>query len=131
MQTVAKLREFFGRARNADTADTAEQPNILVMSDLHLGEDIKPFTGMGYLRHIARLEKELENFLDHYTRTRHDGRPWRLIINGDMVDFMSICLMPQDKEEPGVSEDERRFGLGSGPLATRRKLEVVVRRHPG
>src|SRR5215468_859334 len=77
MQTVAKLREFFGRAKSADTADPADQPNILVISDLHLGEDIKPFTGVGYLRHIARLERELENFIDHYTRTRHDGRPWR------------------------------------------------------
>jgi UDP-2,3-diacylglucosamine pyrophosphatase LpxH len=127
MQTVAKLREFFGRAKS--TTDPAEQPNILVISDLHLGEDIKPFTGVGYLRHVARLEKELENFIDHYTRTRHDGRPWRLVINGDMVDFMSICLMPT--EEDGGSEEERRFGLGSGPLQTKIKLEKVVQRHPG
>src|SRR5207248_890382 len=105
-------------------------PNILVISDLHLGEDVKPKPhSVGYLRHLARLEREIESFLDHYTRSRHDGRPWRLIINGDMVDFMSVCILPSGGE--GVSEDERRFGLGAGPQQTRLKLEHVIERHPG
>jgi UDP-2,3-diacylglucosamine pyrophosphatase LpxH len=128
MHTVERIREFFGRSRSATEAEAADEPNILIISDLHLGEDVKPYS-VGYLRHLVRLERELEAFLDHYTCSRHDGRPWRLIINGDMVDFMSVCLLPS--EEDTGTEDEKRFGLGSGPLQTKRKLEKVVQRHPG
>jgi len=104
------------------------EPNILIISDLHLGEDVKPYS-VRHLRHLARLERELEDFLDHYTRARDDDRPWRLIVNGDMVDFMSVCLLPSAEEDSRA--EERRFGLGTGPLETKRKLEMVVQRHPG
>jgi UDP-2,3-diacylglucosamine pyrophosphatase LpxH len=132
MHNLARLRDLLTRPAQADARDAASvgAPNVLVISDLHLGEDVKPYS-VGYLRHLARLERELEDFLDHYTRTRHDGRPWRLIVNGDMVDFMSVCLLPEGEVDPTITEDERKFGLGSGPQQTKRKLEEVVRRHPG
>ena len=42
--------------------------NILVISDLHLGEDLRPGgANVSYLRHLVKLERELENFLAHYT----------------------------------------------------------------
>ncbi len=108
------------------------EPNLLVISDLHLGEDLKPFSAEGenpvsWLRHVVKLERELEAFLEHHTWNRQDGRPWRLIVNGDMVDFLSVCLFPTDGD--GSDEDERQFGVGTHALAAVRKIESVARRH--
>ena len=107
-------------------------PNLLVISDLHLGEDLKPFSAEGenpvaWLRHVVKLERELEAFLAHHTTHRQDGRPWRLIVNGDMVDFLSVCLFPADGD--GSSDDERQFGVGTDAVAAVRKIESVARRH--
>ena len=65
------------------------EKNLLVISDLHLGEDLRPAGAqMSYLRRIAQLERELESFILHYTQQRIDDKAWRLVVNGDMVDFM-------------------------------------------
>jgi UDP-2,3-diacylglucosamine pyrophosphatase LpxH len=103
--------------------------NLLVISDLHLGEDLKPTeTHVAFLRHLARLERELEAFLEHYTQHRLDDRPWRLVVNGDMVDFMSIMILPA----PGsASVDEQQFGLGHGEAQSAAKLARVFERHAG
>jgi UDP-2,3-diacylglucosamine pyrophosphatase LpxH len=110
--------------------------NILIISDLHLGEDIKPThaNGKAILRHVAVLERELTDFLTHYTRVRRDGTPWRLIINGDMVDFLSVCLLPPGGEgglEAEADPEDRVYGLGTRPLQARTKMEHVLERHPG
>src|SRR5712672_2756401 len=71
--------------------------NILVISDLHLGEDLRPGgAGVSYLRHLVKLERELENFLAYHTQTRLNDRPWTLVVNGDMVDFMSVMILPDE-----------------------------------
>jgi len=103
--------------------------NLLVISDLHLGEDLKPATKSGYLPHMPLLERELESFLDHYRKSRRDGLPWELIINGDMVDFLSVCLFPEG-EELG-DPDDKVWGIGTGADAARRKMLRVLARHPG
>jgi UDP-2,3-diacylglucosamine pyrophosphatase LpxH len=81
----------------------------------------------------------LEAFLEHYTRIRLDGRPWRLIVNGDMVDFLSVCLLPpRNGEQPNelgpdeladLDPEDQVYGLGSRPLAARAKMRAVIRRH--
>jgi UDP-2,3-diacylglucosamine pyrophosphatase LpxH len=106
--------------------------NILIISDLHLGEDIKP-AGSGHIKHLVLLERELVAFLEHYRRTRRDGLPWELIVNGDMVDFLSVCLLPQDDEShpaTEVSEEDTVYGLSSKPKAARAKMQKVLARHP-
>lgn len=122
-------------ASDAAHLAAADGCNILVISDLHLGEDIKPFSRPGenqvsWLRHVVKLEHELEAFLEHHTTQRLDGRPWRLVINGDMVDFLSVCLFPRE-DELDASEEERRFGYGFHAAAAVRKLRSVAERHHG
>lgn len=113
------------------------QTNLLILSDLHLGEDIKPTTKTGYLRHVLVLERELESFLDHYASTRLDERPWRLIVNGDMVDFLSVVLLPGQQSKDDVSpegaaaEEDHVYGLGTQPRAARAKMRRVLERHAG
>ncbi|MBI4510636.1 MAG: hypothetical protein HY698_13465 [Deltaproteobacteria bacterium] len=109
--------------------------NLLIISDLHLGEDIKPHSKTEYLRHVLILERELEAFLDHYTKYRLDGRPWRLIVNGDMVDFLGVCLLPQkgeaEPDDEDVTPDDRVYGLGARPHFARKKMQKVLERHSG
>src|SRR5262245_10810948 len=92
------VRTVYVQEASAMSANATQQQNILLISDLHLGEDIKPATRMGQLRHMVMLERELLAFLSHYTKVRHDGRPWRLVVNGDMVDFLAVCLLPREGE---------------------------------
>ena len=57
------------------------------------------------------VERELVAFFEHYSRRRQDGLPWRLVINGDMVDFISVCLSPAETDSLlGLSDDDLRSG---------------------
>lgn len=101
--------------------------NTLVISDLHLGEDLGPSATEATRLHIDLVEKQLVNFLRFYSRRREDGRPWRLVINGDMIDFIAITVLPEQEE--GVSGEEREFGLRRRPDVARTKLDKVGERH--
>src|SRR5215470_5544544 len=94
--------------------------NILVISDLHLGEDLRPGgANVSYLRHLVKLERELESFLSHYAHHRIGDRPWCLVVNGDMVDFMSVMILPDD--EPGDEAEDKLYGLGFGERQSQKK----------
>lgn len=111
---------------------SAARSNLLIISDLHLGDDLKPGV-VGYLKRVVRLERELEAFLTHYTTHRLGGRPWRLVVNGDMVDFLGVCLLPtkDDLHDASTTPVELEWGLGSHPRAARAKMEKVLERHAG
>jgi UDP-2,3-diacylglucosamine pyrophosphatase LpxH len=107
-----------------------ETYNTLVISDLHLGEDLKPSSRRRPVStQLDILERELVSFLRHYTYSRRDGLPWRLVINGDLVDFLGICLLPGAEHQDVVREDHV-FGLRRKPRVARAKMEAVVDRHP-
>lgn len=107
------------------------QRNILVISDLHLGEDLRPgVANVSYLRHLVKLERELCAFLGYHTQNRIDGKPWTLVVNGDMVDFMSVCIMPEEVVA-GDDEEDKLYGLGFGERQSQKKLEKVIVRHQG
>ena len=104
--------------------------NTLIISDLHLGEDLNPSSPPQSSPQLAILERQLIGFLRHYARTRRDGRAWRLVINGDMVDFLNICLLP-GAEHDDVTPDEHAYGLGRRPRVACAKMDAVIDRHPG
>ena len=106
--------------------------NLLVISDLHLGEDLNPSATEETARDLELAERHLTDFLRHYTRRRADGRPWRLVINGDMVDLMTICIYPD--QHPMVrwstcDDDERKYGLARRMDAACAKIDAVIDRH--
>src|SRR5262249_28224247 len=112
--STGKTAEHWMRERAESTTMRQDlEKNILVISDLHLGEDLRPgVANVSYLRHLVKLERELESFLGHYAEHRIGDRPWRLVVNGDMVDFMSIMILP-DSDDP-VDAEDRLYGLGFG-----------------
>jgi len=107
--------------------------NTLIISDLHLGEDLRFTPPEATTRHLAVLERQLVGFLRYHARRRIDGRPWRLIVNGDMVDFLAVCVLPGDRgldiDPDEITADEHVYGVGRRPRAAAAKLEAVLERH--
>src|SRR5438067_1840198 len=64
--------------------------NVVVVSDVHLGEDLLPGASGRAARDVVLAETALADFVRHLTRSRMDGRPWRLVVNGDMIDLMVV-----------------------------------------
>src|SRR5438067_6361635 len=104
-----------------------ERPhNLLAISDLHLGCDLKP----GARPARRGFDAQLAAFLDFHATSRKEGKPWRLILNGDIVDFVAITVTPSDDAGFAVSEEERQFGLGSDEAKCVWKLRQTFARHP-
>lgn len=107
--------------------------NTLIISDLHLGEDLRFTPPEATTRHLAVLERQLTSFLRYHARRRMDGRPWRLIVNGDMVDFLAVCVFPGDRglefDPDEITADEHVYGVGRRPRAAAAKMEAVLERH--
>ncbi|HSS01010.1 MAG TPA: hypothetical protein VLM79_28330, partial [Kofleriaceae bacterium] len=91
----------------------AVHANILVVSDLHFGEELLPGASLERRRAVELGSSAFREFLRYHTVRRRDGRPWRLVIAGDLFDFMSVVISGT-KERPAKTADERRFGLSRG-----------------
>jgi UDP-2,3-diacylglucosamine pyrophosphatase LpxH len=87
--------------------------NILIVSDLHFGEELLPGASQERRRAVELGASAFREFLRYHTVRRRDGRTWRLVIAGDLFDFMSV-VVAGTKDRPAKSADERRFGLGRG-----------------
>lgn len=106
------------------------QANIAAISDLHLGADLKAGSPPPETRPVLGIDTQLCALLDHLCE--HDSpRPWRLIIAGDMVDFVAITSLPEPGEALSfkVSAHEERHGLDSEPEKAVWKLQQVALRH--
>lgn len=84
--------------------ETTGGHNLLVVSDLHLGESLGE-ARISDLRHLLQLTQAFSRFLAYYATERVGGRPWRLVIAGDMIDFVRAGMMAGrgEGEAPGQS----------------------------
>ncbi|HEY5920149.1 MAG TPA: hypothetical protein VIV11_00705 [Kofleriaceae bacterium] len=106
----------------------AESANILVVSDLHFGEELLP-GATTERRHAVELgARAFRDFLRYHASRRLGGRPWRLVIAGDLFDFMSI-VVPGTRELPARTHDERRFGLDRGRRAGVYRMQRICENH--
>ncbi|CAN5726278.1 hypothetical protein BH11MYX3_BH11MYX3_36740 [soil metagenome] len=102
--------------------------NILVVSDLHFGEELLPGAS-GERRHAVDLgSSNFREFLRYHTVRRRDGRPWRLVIAGDLFDFMSV-MVPSLPERPAKTADERTYGLHRGVASGVERLKRICEIH--
>ena len=102
--------------------------NILVVSDLHFGEELLPGASQERRRAVELGASAFREFLRYHSVRRRDGRPWRLVIAGDLFDFMSVVI-PGTKERPAKTADERRFGLGRGIQAGVVRMRLICEAH--
>lgn len=108
--------------------------DYILLSDVHLGADLvqhaQPWTISRLLR-VARIDLELSSLLDHYRAAAPEGRRWRLVIAGDLVDFVGMSIAPLDGTtlETPLDAEERAHGLGSTRERAFHKMRAVARRH--
>jgi UDP-2,3-diacylglucosamine pyrophosphatase LpxH len=102
--------------------------NILVVSDLHFGEELLPGASLERRRAIEIGSGGFRDFLRHHAVRRRDGRPWRLVIAGDLFDFMSV-VVTGTKERPAKTADERRYGLHRGVRAGVERMRMIGEAH--
>lgn len=116
--------------------EVAPQRDLLLLSDIHLGHDLKREEirrrgGFESLLAADGLDRQLCAFLEHYAQRRSEGG-WRLVLAGDVVDFIGICLTPKDLGEKApfsLVAEEEEFGLEQGPARCAWMMRVVARRH--
>ena len=117
--------------------------NYLFVSDLHLSEGQDPLTG--------RLSRNEDFFYDdafadflvyHIGLGQQEGdnarfqRPWKLVINGDIFDFLQVTTPPAEEEREealgtiNFSPNKQEYGLGTSSRETVWKLGRIVAGHP-
>ena len=102
--------------------------NILVVSDLHFGEELLPGASLERRRAVEIAATAFREFLRYHAVRRRDGRPWRLVIAGDLFDFMSV-VVPGLPGRPPRTADERRFGLHRGALPGVERMRQIAAGH--
>ena len=109
---------------------SGERENYIVFSDVHLGADlvqhVRPWT-TERLRRVAEIDRHLCAMLDWYLAHADPEVPWKMIIAGDLVDFIGMAIAPSENVVPTF--DDQAFGLGSRRQYVAYKLDAVVRRH--
>ena len=106
--------------------------NLLVVSDLHIGEGLES-DGKLNRNEDFLYDKEFAHFLVYHERKRQQAndpkrcRPWRLILNGDVVDFLQVTEVPENQEIP---YKYRRWGLGSTEKENVWRMYRIYEGHP-
>src|ERR1700730_8169661 len=106
--------------------------NLLVVSDLHLGYELKAGTVReGPAARRAELDRQLAGLIDWPAGHRTEGRRWRLILNAGIVAFVAIPRTPAPGEETpfSVSAEERELGLAPEEANGVWKLRQVAEAH--
>src|SRR5438445_7874298 len=106
----------------------ADLANILVVSDLHFGEELLPGASVDRRKAIELGSQAFREFLRYHAVRRVGGRPWRLVIAGDLFDFMSVVVEPT-REMPARNADERKRGLGRGVKAGVVRMKMICDAH--
>ena len=75
--------------------------NLLIVSDLHIGQGYDPVSQKLDRHEDFIRDREFAHFLVYHELKRRsattgskEDRPWRLVINGDVVDFLQVTAVP-------------------------------------
>jgi len=120
-----------------------EEQNLLIVSDLHLCEGLDPKSGKFSRLEDFLFDEAFERFLRYHQEVREQprfsGRPWLLILNGDLFDFLQVVSLPEEGEEllavKGVARhrelslEEQNYGLGTTEAESEWKLKRIAQGH--
>jgi UDP-2,3-diacylglucosamine pyrophosphatase LpxH len=107
------------------------QHRVVVLSDLHLGMGRRPESGRYHRLEAFFFDREFSAFMD-WLLEDSKGRPLRLILAGDIIDFLRIDTAPSRRGEDRqvhLRSHPRKVGLGFTVNATVWKARQVVRAH--
>jgi UDP-2,3-diacylglucosamine pyrophosphatase LpxH len=107
--------------------------NLLVLSDVHLGSDLVHAVQPDAPRRDGESDgrdRALASLFDWYRERPQGGRPWKLVIAGDFVDFVGMSVpAPESGISTPLDADDVELGLGGAEDHTIHKLRCVARRH--
>jgi len=120
-----------------------EEHNLLIVSDLHLSEGWDPESGRCSRLEDFRFEDAFARFLRYHEgvkrQPRFGGRPWLLIINGDLFDFLQVIAWPEEgrllravkgaERRKELRANEQVYGLGTTAAESVWKLKQSARGH--
>jgi UDP-2,3-diacylglucosamine pyrophosphatase LpxH len=112
---------WWSRLKRRNELRQHDDDNVLVISDVHLGEDILVEGPEVLHSYIRALNGALMGFLQAHAEAPEDGRAWHLVINGDMFDFVK---MPLDARTGGQA-----LPRAGSEAEAQRKLERILRVH--
>jgi UDP-2,3-diacylglucosamine pyrophosphatase LpxH len=109
--------------------------DVVILSDLHFGEGRDPATGRASRLEDFFYDLELAEFVDHQrARAQAEGRPLRLLLAGDVFDFLLVTSCPDQEEAARLGlpprRTERKFGLRPTEPASVWKLDRIIHGHP-
>ncbi|HHH28304.1 MAG TPA: hypothetical protein ENK57_08165 [Polyangiaceae bacterium] len=111
------------------TEEAAQRESLVILSDLHLGSDLLEHAPV-QSRRPAEFDADFVDLLDHYRQTPPDGSRWRLVIAGDLFDFIGMSLSPERDIDTPPTEEELAHGLGNAADHAVAKMRAIARRHP-
>lgn len=102
-----------------------------IISDLHLC-DAEPVNSKyplwkKYKTRQFFYDDVIESFLEHIEK-KAEGRPLELILNGDIFDFDSVCMIPEDPIYH-ISWIERKRGLFPHEAKSLTKIQKIIEDH--
>src|SRR5712692_5569014 len=121
------LRRMWRQVRSL----TERPHNLIAISDIHLGSDLRSGQKRAAWSKPRAADAPLASFLDWHATHREEGKPWHLILNGDIVDFVAITATPGPGEPVPfeVSDEERELGLIPEERKCIWKLQRTAARH--
>ncbi|MFH1648464.1 MAG: metallophosphoesterase [Patescibacteria group bacterium] len=105
---------------------------LIIISDLHLSEGWNPITKRLSRNEDFFFDLNFQRFLQHLAgKAERGGFFYRLIINGDFVDFLQFTSVPKDETIKGevITKRERELGLGTSTIKTLWKLNILMSGH--
>jgi UDP-2,3-diacylglucosamine pyrophosphatase LpxH len=111
--------------------DRLDSYKLVIISDFHLSEG---WDENGYLSRIEDFffDMNFKRFLEYLSKKAEQGEfCYRLIIDGDLVDFLQFITVPGEGVIDGetLTDRERKLGLGTGVKKTLWKLERLINGH--
>ncbi|MCA9602098.1 MAG: metallophosphoesterase, partial [Myxococcales bacterium] len=129
---MARNRAYHDRIAEVSRRSVEKSSNYIVFSDVHLGADlvqhVRPWT-LKRLKQAARVDRDLCAMIDLYRAHADPEHPWRLVIAGDLVDFIGMSIAPEMGFEGELNDEEREYGLGSTEAQATAKMRAVAKRH--
>jgi UDP-2,3-diacylglucosamine pyrophosphatase LpxH len=104
---------------------------IVIVSDLHLSEG---WDENGYLQRNEDFffDQNFKRFLEYLSEKGEEGKfSYKLVINGDFVDFLQFTSVPEEKDIRGetLTKRERNLGMGTSEIKTLWKLDKLIYGH--
>ncbi len=120
---------------NAKYNESGGDHDIVVMSDLHLGEGMLQSEPRYSPTEDFFCDKQFAKFLEYLReRYREDPSGLVLVFNGDVFDFLTVIRVPSADEAKRrgfvVTSSEDQFGLNPTAEKSVYKLDIIAAGHP-